>query len=156
MVHHITAIILTFSLVGFSNSGINLAYAAGNEEPTYNAAKEFKSAKRLVYKEKYKAALKKLQGIIDEGESDDDAEVWNLIGFSARKSGQLGLAAAAYETALEIEPKHKGALEYQGELFITLGLMDKAQINLNTLTKLCPSGCDEQIELAAAVASATQ
>jgi len=38
----------------------------------------------------------------------------------------LVAAASYYNTALTIDPKHIGALEYQGELFIQLGDIEKA------------------------------
>jgi tetratricopeptide (TPR) repeat protein len=44
-----------------------------------------------------------------------------ILGFSFRKMGNLDKAAFYYEKALTISPKHKGALEYQGEMFLTLG-----------------------------------
>ena len=45
------------------------------------------------------------------------ADKFNLLGFTARKSGNLQAAGEYYEQALEINPKHIQALEYQGELF---------------------------------------
>ena len=35
-----------------------------------------------------------------------------------RKLGNMEMAAKNYEKALSLDPKHKGALEYQGQLFI--------------------------------------
>ena len=49
-----------------------------------------------------------------------NADAWNLLGFTYRKLGQLDDSDAAYLTVLSINPDHLGALEYQGELFITM------------------------------------
>ena len=48
-----------------------------------------------------------------------------------------------YEKALNIDPDHKGALEYQGELYMQTNRLDLAQENLIKLVKLCPDSCYE-------------
>ena len=52
-----------------------------------------------------------------------------------------------YGEALEIDPNHKGALEYQGELFIQTNRIDLAYQNLNKLDELCPNSCFELEQL---------
>ena len=81
----------------------------------------------------------------------DNADAWNLLGFSSRKLGKLQSAALAYKNALQINPKHLGALEYQGELFLIQGDLDKAKANLETLQSLC-GPCEEAQDLAKAIA----
>jgi Flp pilus assembly protein TadD len=49
------------------------------------------------------------------------ADVYNLMGFSLRKSGDMKQAATFYAKALDFDPGHKGALEYQGEMYAELG-----------------------------------
>ena len=66
--------------------------------------------------------------------------------------GNLDNAAKYYKVALEINPEHKGALEYQGEMFLKLDDLASAKGNLEKLAKLCPSGCDERAELTRAIA----
>ena len=46
-------------------------------------------------------------------------------------------ASQYYEKALELNPKHIGALQYQGELFITLGEIENAKQNLEKIGKIC-------------------
>ena len=60
-----------------------------------------------------------------------------------RKIGKLDVAGVYYQRALEIDPKHKGALEYQGELFLMRGEKDAAHANLEKLDKICWMGCNE-------------
>ena len=48
----------------------------------------------------------------------NDADVNNLLGYTSRKLKQYSQAATYYTRALKIDPKHLGALEYQGELFL--------------------------------------
>ena len=49
---------------------------------------------------------------------------------------------------LEINPKHKGILEYQGELYLETNRLDLAKENLKKLSDLCIFNCTEKKELA--------
>ncbi|TPN64274.1 tetratricopeptide repeat protein, partial [Mesorhizobium sp. B1-1-5] len=53
--------------------------------------------------------------------------------------------------ALELQPDHKAAHEYLGELYVETGDMDKAKEQLASLEKLCPAGCDELSDLRQAI-----
>jgi tetratricopeptide (TPR) repeat protein len=80
-------------------------------------------------------AISKLKEIVADETSN--AEGYNLLGYAYRKSGNLDLAQRYYTRALRLDPKHKGALEYQGELFVMLGQVDKAKANLDKIEELC-------------------
>ena len=97
----------------------------------------------------YKAAIDDLNKIAD---TTQHADVYNLLGFSFRKSGDMKNGATFYAKALDFDPNHKGALEYQGEMYVELGQMDKAKANLVKLVALCPSGCEEREDLEKAIA----
>jgi tetratricopeptide (TPR) repeat protein len=71
-------------------------------------------------------------------ETHQHADVYNLMGFSLRKSGDRKQAYTFYRKALDFDPEHKGALEYLGELYVETGQLDKARENLALLKKLCP------------------
>ena len=47
----------------------------------------------------------------------DNADIHNLLGFSARKMGRYEDNMKHYQKALAINPKHEIALEYMGELY---------------------------------------
>ena len=64
------------------------------------------------------------------------ADVYNLMGFSLRKSGDYKTAYTYYTKALEFDINHKGSLEYQGELFVETGQMERAKANLARLEQL--------------------
>ncbi|MBS0243025.1 MAG: hypothetical protein JSS20_12675 [Proteobacteria bacterium] len=100
----------------------------------------------------YKTAAADLYALIDSGVQH--ADVYNLLGFSLRKSGDRATGATFYKKALDFDPDHKGALEYQGELYVELGDMDKAKANLAHLARLCPTGCEEREDLEKAIAEA--
>jgi len=82
------------------------------------------------------------------------ADVYNLMGFSLRKTGDYKQAYTFYRKALDFDPEHKGALEYLGELYVETGQVDKARENVVLLQKLCPVGCEELMDLQEAIASA--
>jgi tetratricopeptide (TPR) repeat protein len=79
------------------------------------------------------------------------ADKFNLLGFTARKSGDYLSAATFYEKALLIDPKHVRALEYQGELFLQLGQFSDAEDNLDKIKKICWLPCKEEKLLAEAI-----
>lgn len=83
----------------------------------------------------------------------DNADAWNLLGYAARKSGDLAAAGLAYDRALKLDPDHLGALEYQGELYLETGKPDQAKANLARLRSLC-GDCEEAEDLAQALAAA--
>jgi Flp pilus assembly protein TadD len=99
----------------------------------------------------YKAALADLR-VLEP--SNPQPDVYSLLGFTLRKTGDRQQAMTYYRKALELDPKHKGALEYQGELFIELGQLDEAKTNLGKLKLLCPSGCEEREDLQEAIEKA--
>ena len=84
--------------------------------------------------------------------SPKNADIHNLLGFSARKMGNYDASEGHYTRALELNPKHKGALEYMGELYLTLNQLDKAEALQVRLDDVCWLGCDELDQLNAAIA----
>jgi Flp pilus assembly protein TadD len=101
----------------------------------------------------WSSAIAELNGMIDKGVQH--ADVYNLLGFSLRNQGDTTTAQTYYQKALEFDPDHKGALEYQGELYVKLGDLAKAQANLAKLVKLCPRGCEEREDLEQAIRTRT-
>jgi len=96
----------------------------------------------------FQSALKEVN---DTGSAD-----WNnLMGYSHRKAKVPDYAAAEgyYNAALRIDPQHRGALEYSGELYLMMGDLPKAEERLAALDKACTFGCGELRDLRAAVAS---
>jgi tetratricopeptide (TPR) repeat protein len=101
----------------------------------------------------FKSALVDLNGMIDKGVQH--ADVYNLMGFSLRKTGDYTKALTFYKKALDFDADHKGAHEYLGELYVETNQMPKAKEHLAILEKLCPQGCEEREDLAEAIAAAT-
>ncbi len=84
--------------------------------------------------------------------TNQTADLYNLLGFSWRNVGEYARSAESYRMALALNPDHRSALEYQGELFIRLGQIDRAKDNLRKLVELCPQGCEEREDLESALA----
>ena len=57
-----------------------------------------------------------------------------------------------YNEALRIDPKHRGALEYSGELYLMMGDLPKAEERLTRLDKVCVLSCAEYRDLKKAIA----
>jgi tetratricopeptide (TPR) repeat protein len=96
----------------------------------------------------YEGALSDLRELAQDVQQ---ADVYNLLGFTLRKTGDYETALTYYSKALELKPDHKGAHEYLGELYVETGHLDKAKEQLASLEQLCPSGCEELADLQAAI-----
>ena len=68
-----------------------------------------------------------------------------------RKMSLLEESKKAYTTALEIDPEHKGALEYFGELYLLINNLEKAEEFYSKLKKLCMFNCKELKKLESAI-----
>lgn len=126
-----------------SSSSSSSSYGSSNKKVDV-----FYEVKTLIRMSKFKEAHSKLE---DMSVGVEEAERLNLLGFTARKSGNLDIAGKYYNAALKLHPKHTGALEYQGELFIQLGKMDQAKANLAKLEKICWIPCSAERDLRKAI-----
>jgi tetratricopeptide (TPR) repeat protein len=100
----------------------------------------------------FKSALADLTSMVESGVQH--ADVYNLLGFSLRKTGDYTKALIFYKKALDFDADHKGAHEYLGELYVETDQLPKAREHLATLERLCPQGCEEREDLAKAIAAA--
>jgi Flp pilus assembly protein TadD len=126
--------------------------AGAADNPQTVSARELAEIRARIKDKDYKGAIKSLNNLVDFGIVD--ADVFNLLAFSLRKDGNLEQAGVYYRRALGMNPNHKGALEYQGELFLQLGDRAGAERNLARLRGLCPSGCEELEDLEEAIKDA--
>ena len=110
---------------------------------------ELNAIRLLINSEKYPAALTSLKSV--DKSYPNNADVNNLLGYTSRKLKQYSQASTYYTKALTIDPKHLGALEYQGELFITLKKTTSAKSNLAKIKAICGTSCEEYIDLKKAI-----
>ena len=79
--------------------------------------------------------------------SPDNPDVYNLLGFSHRKLDKLEESFMYYNRALKLNPRHLGANEYIGELYLKTNNLKKAEEHLKILDDICFFGCDEYDDL---------
>jgi len=82
-----------------------------------------------------------------------NADIQNFLGYAYRNSGRLELALKHYEAALRLDPKHRGAREYLGELYLMQNNLAKAEEQRAALDSLCFFPCEELTELREKIAA---
>jgi tetratricopeptide (TPR) repeat protein len=136
--------------IGFAAGGGGGGSAGGSSSGGGGSSKSTSSktlyakAKAKVEAEDYRGAKPMLEKLL--AKSPRDADVLNLMGYCSRKLGDPGEALAYYQKALAINPKHIGANEYLGELYLEMKDLAKAEERLKVLRQAC-NGCEEQEEL---------
>jgi tetratricopeptide (TPR) repeat protein len=143
----------TSSYSGSSNSSYSSTEGGGYSSKKDKKKKEFdpfESIYGLIRLEKFAEAHESLK-FIRVLTPSKEADKYNLLGFTARKSGDLNVAAEYYKKALEINPKHIQALEYQGELYLQLGEIEQAKRNLEKIKTICWFICKEKKMLEEAI-----
>ena len=124
------------------------AYAVDNMSST--DAPDLTSVRAKIKAKDYPAALAELR---DLAEDVQQADVYNLLGYTLRKTGDVKTSLTYYTKALELQPDHKAAREYLGELYVETGNMEKAKEQLAVLANLCPGGCEEREDLQKAISA---
>ena len=125
-----------------------LCYAA---EPTATMSEPgwITESRASIKAKKYEQAIEQLKS----ANASSSADWNNLLGYALRKKQPPDLAGAEiyYEAALKIDPKHRGALEYYGELKLMKNDLPGAEALLVRLDKACTFGCEEYTDLKQAV-----
>ena len=114
----------------------------------------YTKAEKYIYQKNFKKSLKLLRALTKREDLGDlRADIYNLLGFSYRKikKPELDKSFAAYMMALEIDPKHIGAHEYLGELYLMLGQKKKSQDMLLNLELLVGVKSKEYLDLKSAI-----
>jgi tetratricopeptide (TPR) repeat protein len=109
-----------------------------------NCKVDLTSVRTKIKAKNYADALEELRKL---ARKTDEADVYNLLGYTLRKTGDYSASLAYYTKALDLQPDHKAAGEYLGELYVETNDIDKAREQLAALVKLCPNGCEEREDL---------
>ena len=128
-----------------------MAAATGGDDSGSSEASptKYERAVGLIEAADYEAGLRILEKV--NRKEPGNADVLNMLGYAHRKLDRLETALDFYQEALAIEPRHLGANEYLGELYLLTGELDLAEGRLAELVAACPSGCEEREELAEAI-----
>jgi len=111
---------------------------------------DYEIALRFIRHKQYADAIPHLQFAL--ADKPKDTEILNYLGYAKRMVGDYDSSQYYYERALSIDPNNKETLEGLGELYLAKNDILSAQKELESLTALCPSSCDERDALAKAIA----
>ena len=131
-----------FSIICFTIA--SHLFAAPSDNDVYSTDAEhasYKLAIAAINQKSYGEAISHLDTVAKE--EPDNADAYNMLGYSHRKLKNYETAERYYNKALAINPKHKGALEYQGELYVETQRMALAKENLSKLDDICWISCKE-------------
>ena len=126
------------------------AFAAGASSEPERSPDKLDAVRAQIAAKNFSGAIDELKRVNDTGDAD-----WNnLMGYSLRKAPTPDFAGAEkfYDEALRIDPRHRGALEYSGELYLQTGDLAKAEQRLAALDKACFLPCAEYSDLKKAIA----
>lgn len=145
MTLHRMCVFVACALTGLSTASLAAGAASNEATPGDN----FKKAVKAIEGKDFATAETLLTAYVNKREKD--ASGWNYLAYAQRNQGKHDDAMRNYTMALTLDPNHKGALEYQGELFLKLGNIDAAKANLAKLEHVCAPVCDERDMLQAAI-----
>jgi Flp pilus assembly protein TadD len=131
-----------------------LAHAADTPDVKVPSVSErLATARTAIQAKNWNAALRELTVAVRD--EPRNADVHNLLGYSYRKRAAPDLAKAFehYQTALRLDPRHKGAHEYIGEAYLIDKKPAEAEKHLVQLESICGNRtCEEYADLAKAIA----
>ena len=131
--------------------------AAVSASPAVAPASAQKAGEAYAKGKAFVAATEWANAVVQLEQADkaqpNNADTNNLLGFASRKLGKLDVSLAYYQKALAIDPKHLGAHEYLGELYLTMKNPVKAKVELASLSKLCGVKCEQFLDLKKAIAA---
>ncbi len=139
--------IFAFMVISVAPWGVSVA---ADSTPTISDPTWLTDVRASIKSNNYEQALKQLQSANEAGSAD-----WNnLMGYSLRKKQPPDLLGSEkyYQAALKIDPSHRSALEYYGELLLMKKDLPGAQAMLARLDKACLFSCEEYRDLKASIA----
>ncbi len=150
MKNSIAKVVFVLPLLSLFLAGAVLA--AGDETTPLENAKvdDFVIGQKALAAKNWTLAANSFKKVVAENPKNADA--YNLLGYSSRWLGKYDEAFAAYDKALALDPKHKGALEYSGVAYLKVNQKSKAEAQLAKLKTIC-ARCEETTDLAKAIAA---
>ena len=147
------ALVKRIAIVFFLSCYVCLSHAK-DISPSVSEDPLLMQGKTLVAKNDWSEASAVFEIFVKQ--NPQDADGFNLLGYSYRNLRRYDESFAAYRQALTLDPKHRGAHEYIGIAYVQSGQLDKAREHLAILGKLCLSSCEEYLDLKKEVEHATK
>jgi tetratricopeptide (TPR) repeat protein len=122
--------------------------------PSVSVDVELTKARELVASKNWSAATPALAAYVKANPGSADG--FNLLGYSLRHLKKYDESLAAYQQALKLDPRHKGAHEYIGVAYVEMKQLDKAREHLAALDKICRFSYEEYRDLKKAIESAAK
>ncbi len=132
-----STLIALLAAVWLINAGVsaNAAMDSADLEAAGKANPEFAAAVAAIEDERWLRAVHLLEQVVEARPWDDDAHT--LLGFSQRRLGRYMQAFRHYRRALDLNPYHRGAMEYLGEAYLETRDKRGAQDMLQRLAAAC-------------------
>jgi tetratricopeptide (TPR) repeat protein len=151
---HVLLIVLVLGIAFALPGTARAASGGGSWQTSVPSDPDVDKAKIAIKEKNWDKAVELLTKVASR--DPRNAEIQNQLGYAERNRGNLAAAFKNYETALTLNPKHRGAHEYIGEAYLMTGNLPKAEEHLAKLDKLCYFGCGEYSDLKAAIAKYKQ
>jgi tetratricopeptide (TPR) repeat protein len=123
--------------------------SGGKSEQAAPADEDYARGKAAFDRQDWPEVVERMTRVIAERPWHDDAH--NRLGFAYRKLGDYDRALEAYDRALELNPHHRGALEYLGEAYLELDRPELAKQMLDRLAAEC-----QQVAIRATAAAGSE
>jgi Flp pilus assembly protein TadD len=118
--------------------------------PAQPVSAPLEKARAAIERKDWAFAVRELNALV--GKEPKNADAQSLLGYSLRKSGDLARSKVHYDEALKLDPDHRGAHEYIGELYLMLKQPENARKHLTELERVCGNKeCEEYQDLAKAL-----
>ena len=111
---------------------------------------DYAAGRKAIAGKQWQDALARLRRA--EVRHPDNADLQNDLGYANRNLKNFDSALRHYKRALELAPRHRGAHEYIGEMYLMMGDVPNAEKHLAALRAICLLGCEELADLEKAFA----
>ena len=131
-------------LFSFNILSVRAADSGPSPEVIKKTNPSYAEAKTLVKSKKFDKAAVMLEELLKDSKNSGNPDILNDYAYSLRNLKQYDKAEKFYLDALKINPKHFGANEYLGELYLLTKRPEEAKKRLEVLK---PCNCEEYKEL---------
>lgn len=143
------SLVLVLSLAALPGWTASFGSAVSSSDASAPKSVDFLTGEKAAMDGNFEAAIGYFTKVVNTDPTNADG--YNLLGFSYRKTGNVDLAFKNYNAALGIDPNHLGANEYIGELYLKLGDLANAKKHLKVLDQACLFGCVAYTDLKTAI-----